>query len=418
MGLMEKPRVWWFPRPVVPHTSLVAKVFDLIDEGDEIDAILFAHVRRWSPLHNLRDVVGRLQTPIIDFNGEAGPFADAHFDLSRPESWVATAKVILAFRERRAAMLGRFRDTVEADWRLLAHAYVSGRPLKAHRYPQTPEAICYPGYCSARLTVPVAEDLVRRGLMRKQFFDRVHECRQCGSRRLTVREECPACRSPDLGETDLIHHYHCATLLPEARFRQGPALVCPKCSQHLRNYGKDYDRPGRVQYCRACDETTSEPDIGFVCLDCSAATDGEAIRQVDLFSYAITDRAVELLTSKSPLMRIAGLPTSLVAEINRNLERCKAVAEIRYEARSSIIDAKGEATFRKLRQLFLENMANYLADNGSLHPGENADYVLLHGDEAIAARLSDLLAHSAGLLNTRLDPRLRLAQRPHGYAIE
>lgn len=412
--MTRRPRVHWFPRPIVPYSSLLGQVFELTD-GSDIDAILFAEERRHSPLHNLREVVGILQAPIIDLNGRSGNFADVHFDLMDRRTWDQTARVVLEFGERRKRLDLAFRVVVEPDMQLLAHAFVSDRKISATRYPLAPEAVCYPGYWTAARTIPAAESLVRRGLLGKTFFDRIHECRHCASRRLTVREECPKCRSADMADVDLIHHYHCASLLPEEKFRQGRALVCPKCQQHLRNYGKDYDKPGRAQLCRDCDETTSEPAVGFVCLDCNASTDGEAIKQIDLYSYALTPHAEMLLTQPQRPPTVPGLPVSLMEELQRlgrHRQQDVTVAELKYAARDSIVGNKGEAMFDRLRRLFLENMVNYLADAGSLHPGELADYVLLaSNDDKLAEQLGGLIARSEAALSERLEPRLRLATK-------
>ncbi len=412
--LTRRPRVHWFPRPIVPYSSLLGPIFELTDETD-IDAVLFADERRHSPLHNLREVVGTLQAPIIDLNGRAGEFADIHFDLMDRRTWDQTAKCILEFGERRKKLDLAFRATAEPDMQLLAHAFVSRRKITATRYPLASEAVCYPGYWTAERTIPVAEGLARRGLLTKSFFDRIHECRQCSSRRLTVREECPKCRSADLADVDLVHHYHCASLLPEEKFRFGKALVCPKCQQHLRNYGKDYDKPGRAQLCRHCDETTSEPAVGFVCLDCDTSTDGEAIKRIDLYSYALTAQAEALLTRPQKPAMVPGLPVSLMDELQRlgrHRENGMMIAELKYGARDTIIDAKGEAMFDRLRRLFLENMANYLADAGSLHPGEIADYVLMASyDDKLADELDRLVARSEASLSERLQPQLRMATK-------
>lgn len=414
LGLTRRPRVHWFPRPIVPYSSLLGPIFDMAEDSD-VDAILFAEERRHSPLNNLRDVIGTLQAPIIDLNGRAGRFADVHFDLMDRATWDKTAKTILAFGERRQRLQLTHRATMEPDMQLLAHAFVSCRGITATRYPLAQEAVAYPGYWTAGRTIAAAEDLARRGLLSRTFFDRIHECRHCASRRLTVREECPKCRSADLADTDLIHHYHCASLLPEEKFRQGRALVCPKCQQHLRNYGKDYDKPGRAQLCRHCDATTSEPAVGFVCLDCDTSTDGEAIKRIDLYSYALTDQAETLLTRLETPPIVPGLPASLMQELQRlglRQEKTMVIAELKYAARDSIIHAKGEAMFERLRRLFLENMVNYLADAGSLHSGGVADYFLMaSNDDKLAEELSALIARSEAALNERLDPKVRLATK-------
>jgi hypothetical protein len=309
-----------------------------------------------------------------------------------------------------------YRSSREPEMQLLAHMFVSGRQLTPRRYPVIPDAIAFPGFPSADWTVPLAENLVRRGLLTKTFFDRKHECDSCGSRRLTVREECPSCRSANLSQTALIHHYHCATLRPESEFRKGNALVCPKCSQHLRNYGKDYDKPGNAQVCGSCFAVTSEPEVGFICLDCDARTTGEATRTVDLFSYSITDDAAAMLTiPRKAIAAPVGIPASLVEELERAQTTGNvpmAVAEIRYGARNSIVEAKGSAAFEKLRQLFVENMINYLSDGCSHHAGDASDYLVLASfDDSLSRRLDRLLPQSEAILSDRLEPKLRIAIR-------
>ena len=334
LGLTEKPRAEWFPRKVVPFSATLSELFESVEQGG-VDAIVFVDERRNSPLHNLRDVIGTLQAPIVDLKGKAGTFADVHFDLIERGTWGPTGRCILDFKIRRRKLAPVYRTSNEPEMQLLAHMFVSGRQLMPKRYPAITDTVSYPGFPSAKWTVPLAESLAKRGLVTKAFFDRKHECDHCGSRRLTVREECPSCRSAHLQHTAFIHHYHCATLRPESEFRQGNALICPKCRQQLRNYGKDYDKPGNAQVCSDCDTVTSEPEVGFVCLDCDARTSSEAAKTVDLFSYTITDAAVDLLTApRKPITAPAGIPLSLVTELEHaklnTTERTTAVAEVRY----------------------------------------------------------------------------------------
>src|SRR5690606_4674405 len=305
--------------------------------------------------------------------------------------------------------------TVEADLQLLAHAFVSGRSIAGMRYPLAPAAVCYPGFFSAEKTIPVAESLVKRGYLKKSFFDRVHECRSCNSRRLNVREECPSCRSADLQETALIHHFHCATLLPEQDFRQDTVLICPKCLRQLRNYGKDYDRPGHVHRCNNCTATTSEPEIGFICMDCNVKMDADSAKRIDLFSYSITDAGADFLqTSDNSL--VSGLPASLIQRLNRLRSEANvspALAESSYRAKNSIIALKGETIFNQLRALCLENLHNHLAGVGSVRVGSNADYVRVDYQKSERADdIAALLLRCENILSDRLDASLRFLANP------
>jgi len=414
-GLSWKPRVRWFPR-VPPYLD---DIFDRLFEpagGDDadVDAILFSDERRSAPLHNIRDFVRGLQIPMIDLGGRAGDFTDAHFDLMESRTWAETARRILKFRQRREALAPQYRHTVDSDVQILAHMYVSGRQLRGMRYSLTPEAVCYPGFFSASTIVPSADRLVLRGLLKKTFFDRLHECRTCRSRRLTVREECPSCRSADLRETSLIHHFHCAALLPEDEFRQGVALICPKCRRQLRNYGKDYDRPGSAYICNTCDNTSSELEVGFICLDCNARMDGEAAERVDLYSYSLTDAGIALLEGRAAALDET-MPISLQREIARvhgTANEQAAVAEIRFFGKDELIARHGRSVYEKSRDLFLEDVRNRLGGAGSLHVGGDAAYILAERfDEKVEEELHALVARSEDLLRHKLDARLTISRR-------
>jgi hypothetical protein len=412
-GLTWKPTARWFPRTPAHLDEIFSLLFD-VDTGEHVDAILFADERRSSPLHNIRDFVGSLQSPLIDLKGRAGDFADAHFDLLEPRTWTETARRILKFRQNREKLAPQYRQTVDPEIQLLAHMYASNKELRGMRYPLAPEAICYPGFYSAGKIVPLAESLALRGFLKKRFFDRLHECGTCQSRRLSVREECPSCRSADLRETPLIHHFHCAAVLPEEQFRQGMSLVCPKCQRHLRNYGKDYDRPGEAYTCNTCEATSSELEVGFVCLDCNARMDGEAIQQVDLYSYLLTDAGIAFLEGANSSTG-SSLPVPLqreIARIDASAGTNAALAEIRFANFEQVISVNGRPTFDKSRDLFFENLRNRLGTAASLFVDGDMAYLLAERfDTNLEQELQKAVSRSEEVLRVKLSPVLTVKQR-------
>lgn len=412
-GLTWKPTARWFPRMPAHLDEIFSLLFDTDTDG-HVDAILFADERRSSPLHNIRDFVGSLQTPLIDLKGRAGDFADAHLDLLEPRTWTETARRILKFRQQRDALPPKVRQSVDPEIQLLAHMYVSNKELRGMRYPLTAEAICYPGFYSAGKIVPLAENLAMRGFLKKRFFDRLHECSNCHSRRLSVREECPSCRSADLHESSLIHHFHCAAVLPEEQFRRGMSLVCPKCQRQLRNYGKDYDRPGEAYTCNTCEATSSELEVGFVCLDCNARIDGEVIQQVDLYSYVLTDEGIAFLQETNFTIGHE-LPVPLQREIARikgDLGTNAVVAEIHFANGEQVISVNGRSTFDKSRDLFFENLRNRLGTAASLFVDSDIAYLLAKDfDTDLDRELQTTLARSAEMLRVKLSPVLTVKQR-------
>jgi hypothetical protein len=217
-----------------------------------------------------------------------------------------------------------------------------------------------------------------------------------------------------LRETSLVHHFHCAALLPEEAFRQGTALVCPKCKRQLRNYGKDYDRPGRAYTCNTCDATSSELEVGFICLDCNARMDGEAAERVDLYSYALTDASIAFLEGRAAALDSA-TPVSLqreLARIHGTAGARAAVAEVRLAKKDELIASEGRFIFERSRDLFFENLRNRLGTAGSLHVGDDIAYILAERfDAQMEQELRTLVVRCEGLLRHKLDARLTITQR-------
>lgn len=406
-GLGERPKVERHPRTNFGVLSLTERIFNTVHEGD-IDAVLLAGQAGTDP-HKLRDAIGVNLVPVIDVGTGAGDFADVRFDPLDRETWAETAQCIVDFRERRQRVELALREQHGPELELIAHMFVSGRPLNARRLVTTPEVVCYPGFPSAHITVPMAEAMARRGFLHRIFFDRMHECGTCASRRLSVREECPKCRSADLREVSLVHHYRCAALEPEDAFRQGGALVCPKCSNHLRNYGKDYDKPGHVQLCQTCSATTSEPEIGFMCLDCGGRTDGARVGRLDIHSYALTEAGVALLNRRAQRSVASRLPSSLRNAVEREQDRKPTVVQVTYRNREALVTNSGMLRFEKLRTLFLECLANGLGGLASVHLGENEDYVLLgRRDREMVEILKREIRAAEAVLSEMLSPSLQL----------
>lgn len=180
--------------------------------------------------------------------------------------------------ESRAAELLMYLAAREAD---IEPTFDPGRPAIAY---QTPED---------RLGDWVefeAEKLASWGMLEVRFADQLNVCPACTSARLTVREECPSCRSPDVADQSIIHHFRCAEQAPESHFRQGSELVCPKCRQYLRHFSVDYDKPAVTLLCRACNHHTGEPSIGFRCLDCGRRDTAERLMTRRINSYVLTQR--------------------------------------------------------------------------------------------------------------------------------
>jgi Thaumarchaeal output domain 1 len=361
--------------------------------------------------------------PVVDLSGALATSCDATFSINDPLSWNATAEVIIKFATRRAHLARESQRATDLDTRLMAYLYVADRALSPIGDPASKLFIRYPGFFPADELSAVTDRLMSRGLLRRTFVDRFHSCGSCHAHRLNVREECLYCRSPHLSEVSLLHHFSCAALKPEDAFRSGKNLICPKCRQHLRHYGSDYDKPGTTLQCGSCGASNSDPVVGFSCQDCGAHTDGDAASTTDVHAFDLTDEAIARLTAQGSIeFRGGELPPSLEWEL-KSLSRdfrepATAIARISYLKREDVVKTRGTAAFLKLRELFIENLRNVVADLGSVVATEEDDYLLLkETDPQELSRLAPLLfeqceallAESIGPDFTLIDASGRLA---------
>ena len=99
-------------------------------------------------------------------------------------------------------------------------------------------------------------------------------------------------------------------------------------------------------------------------------------------------------------------------------EAATAIAKISYLKREHVFKTRGSAAFLKLRELFIENLRNVIADLGSVVATEDDDYILLkETDPEELSRLAPslfeqceaLLAESIGPEFTLIDISGRLA---------
>jgi hypothetical protein len=231
-----------------------------------------------------------------------------------------------------------------------------------------------------------------------------------------VREECPECRSPELREEQYMHHFRCAYQGIESDFRRGDKLICPKCRQELSHFSVDYDKPGAVMLCGRCKHTSSEPAIGFVCLDCSAHVDSDAAAAKDTFSYVLTEEGIAFVQMGRALrgpaqqtMRFSDLPLDFVVALNgaakayNETRKPFTVLNLSYENEREIVREAGMRQFSQARDLFLENLRHLLGEKGVVIKGHSYDFCLLAGLAPADAEESVSDIHDEATTDIRVD---------------
>lgn len=260
------------------------------DPGADVDAVVLGRgvdAGAYSVLHRH----GKLLLPILDASGGGLPRADAVLDGFSNAAVTEALTELEPLRERLDALppmpVSQDRDAMTA----LSLAVTRACTLEPKYAPDQPECVCYPLLSGLPEVRPMLEELASSQLLARRYFDRLHSCPVCDSSRLNVREECEECRSSNISEESLVHHYRCAFQASERRFEVGEKLICPKCRRELRHFGVDYDKPGCILTCTDCGHDSSDPAVGFLCLDCGTHSEGDRVDTRPWYHYEPTPDA-------------------------------------------------------------------------------------------------------------------------------
>lgn len=283
-----------FAYPYLPEGYPFPADWSLAKAGDRLDAVIFTSAL---PDHAANLILNNLAdplVPVVSFVPDGRPWLDACG--SEHDAWERTRAIQMRLRE----ISENVRQSGDPEDILMARIYTRDTALKAVHDPGHRDFVNYPAAGRLPEAAETAQRLVRHGYLTRQFFDRTHVCPQCRSARLSVREECSRCRSPNLHEEIMVHHFRCAHIAPESCFHAEGDFVCPKCGRALRHIGLDYDKPGSVAHCDNCGAVNDKPAVGFKCMDCGAQHDSEQVPSRDWFSFHLTPLAVQHLRAGGP----------------------------------------------------------------------------------------------------------------------
>ncbi len=154
------------------------------------------------------------------------------------------------------------------------------------------------------------ERLASEGILERVLVNRVRLCPHCGEAAQNYRETCPKCGSLDIIQTETIHHFACGYVGPLAAFRQGAALVCPKCTKTLRHIGLDYEKPAQHYSCSGCQYVFSAPSIDAQCLHCAFVCRPDETVPLPVYRYRLTPLARQSVAEG----RIGGMNLSFLLQ--------------------------------------------------------------------------------------------------------
>lgn len=420
VGLKRRPTAIVAPQRT-SNAALLESLFDMRGVHQP-EVIVIAEESGWSEVANLRENADCIQCPVIDLTGRFTALADCTLTNFGRDNLLAVANVVRQFADRFNKLAPKFRLPGSLSERILAYLFLSGKDLRAVRFAESRSLFRYSGFFSAPLSTDAAEALENRGLLTKEFFDRVHVCGKCSSSRLNAREECPSCRSANLRSESLIHHFRCAHQAPQSQFVSGDTLRCPKCSREVRHYGSDYDKPGKVVCCEDCGAINSDPAVGFVCFDCGAHSDGNAIETRGIYSFQLTNAARLMLAADIPMVETIELtaepnptgkpiPAEIEEAVIHHLASDKPgsetkLVEITFASAPQVIARLGRSGFDTLRRMFLHNLLAELPRQTEVYSDNDRDFL-------VGRQLSDglqsetLLARCQDGLSERLHPVIR-----------
>jgi len=141
----------------------------------------------------------------------------------------------------------------------------------------------------AEQVISILESLVDKGILSKNFFERLLRCPQCRSLNLRPTTHCPKCGSGDIVRGRVLEHFVCGYVGPEDEFAAKGRYICPKCKVELRTIGSDYQSLGLLRKCRACDEIFNIPVIKWRCLKCSSLTAEDRVIEANIYSYTLNE---------------------------------------------------------------------------------------------------------------------------------
>ncbi|MCP3867081.1 MAG: hypothetical protein GY703_03115 [Gammaproteobacteria bacterium] len=365
-----------------------------------------------------------LLSPIVDLGVGIGTRADYTAPASTGVELQNALQATLPLRQRIRHIPDHSNSADYESLTSLALAYSRDTPINAHWNANLAHMVDYPLLGGVREPRRLLEDLSGQELLTPKFFDRLHQCRNCQSARLNVREECPSCRSSQLHEVSLIHHYPCGFQGTEDKYRVENDLECPKCRKRLHHYGVDYDRPSDVYVCTDCSGTASEPVVGFVCADCNEHQQGDNASRVDWFHYELTPKGISAIESgalpstslKTMLERSIGIVPqreflqsfSLCSKIANRYDRPFTALRLRIVNLADLQSELGVGRINNVLSLLGEVLSQVLRDTDFLTV-QGHDVIMLFPEtrfdnlQVLHQRIRDGLAGSFGV---KLDLKL------------
>lgn len=137
--------------------------------------------------------------------------------------------------------------------------------------------------------VPVLKSLAEKGILKREFFERLLRCPRCKSVNLRPSTHCTKCGSGNIVRGRVLEHSVCKYVGVEEEFTSKGSYVCPQCHVELKASGGDYQSKGLLRLCRACGEVFGAPLIKWRCLKCSTLAPEDEVGELVIHSYRLDE---------------------------------------------------------------------------------------------------------------------------------
>ncbi len=137
--------------------------------------------------------------------------------------------------------------------------------------------------------VLILEPLVDKGILKRDFFDRLLRCPQCQSVNLRPSTHCSKCGSANIVRGRVLEHFVCKYVGIEDEFVSKGRYICPKCKVELHTIDSDYQSLGLLRKCRDCGDIFNIPLVKWRCLKCSSLTAEDKVSEVNIYSYSLDE---------------------------------------------------------------------------------------------------------------------------------
>lgn len=370
-----------------------------VERGETPDAIVLTAPAADAAISSWISAATAAVVPVIDACGAFSSRADVSVSRLNGQGLAEALDAVKPISTRVQQLPETYFNSRDPKQMLLARLAVRDRRLVCKRDPGIKSIVRYLDETAIAGVEPHAEALSRLGLLKRRFFDKLQCCPSCTSSRLTVREECAKCRSPDIVEEPIIHHLRCGYNGPERDFRQGGLLVCPKCTHHLEHFSVDYDKPGHLTVCNECGHTTGEPEVGFKCLDCDGGFEAARAQSRVFSEYELTDagRQAALAPPREGLPDVDPAPdqTGSIADriarftaMNDAKGRSCAALLIKLDPEGTVAAKIGPRRFGQSLSLFGSLLPEVFTQDVEIVDSGSTFLVMLHGEDATGVEAS------------------------------